>query len=156
MRFSVLEYQRDVRSWQDYNRQSASHFQESYVVFLRQSIHDGHENKDFTWLEKGWHQFYSNTNDGSPFLSFLSMTTCIPLSTAWWMWSCSLSTYHLLKQSRWTLEFSWSNKIGFKCENALKGLETYKKSFSDRNNLQQKQYYLESIFEYTNHDLRTI
>jgi len=38
----------------------------------------------------------------------------------------------------------------------LKGLETYKQSFSDRNNLQQKQYYPESIFEYTNHDLRTI
>jgi len=37
----------------------------------------------------------------------------------------------------------------------LKGLETNEQSFSDRNNLQQKQYNPESIFDYTNHDLRT-
>jgi len=37
----------------------------------------------------------------------------------------------------------------------LKGLKTIKQSFSDRNNLQQKQYNPESMFECTEHDLRT-
>jgi len=111
-------------------------------------------------------KFYC-TNNGSLFLSFFIhdnlQFNCLmdgnlhnPLSTAWWMWSCSVSSYHLSKQSRWTWKFSWSSKQGFKCQKVLKGLETYKKSFSDRNNLQQKQCYPESILEYTNHDLRTI
>jgi len=39
----------------------------------------------------------------------LSMISCISLSTVWWMWSRSVS-YHLSKESRWTLEFSWSNE----------------------------------------------
>ena len=51
--FSILEYQKDVRSRQDYIRQSASHFQKCYLVSLSQSIHDGHENKDFACLAKG-------------------------------------------------------------------------------------------------------
>jgi len=36
-------------------------------------------------------------------------------------------------------EFWRSNKQGFECQKVLKGLETNKQSFSDRNNLQQKQ-----------------
>jgi len=84
----------------------------------------------------------------------LCMTACIPLSTAWWMWSCSVSLFHLPKQTRWTLEFSWSNKHGYKCQKALKGFETYKQSFSDRKKLQQKKYYPESIFGHSNHHLK--
>ena len=90
------------------------------------------------------------------FFRSLSMISCIPLSIVWWMWSRSVSSYHLTnsKQSRLTLEFSWSNK-GFKCQKVLKGLETNKQSFPDRNNLQKKRYNPESIFEWTNHNLRT-
>jgi len=81
------------------------------------------------------------------FFRSLSMISCIRLSTVWWMWSRNVSSYHLSKQCRWTLEFSWSNKQGFKCQKVLKGLETIKQSFSDRNNLQKKPYNPESIFE---------
>ena len=72
------------------------------------------------------------------FFPSLSMVSCILLSTVWWMWSRSVGSYHLFKHSRWTSEFSWSNKQGFKRQEALKGLETNRQLFSDRNILQQK------------------
>ena len=43
--FSILEYQKDVQSCKDYIRQLSSQFQEScYLVFVSQTLHDGHEN----------------------------------------------------------------------------------------------------------------
>jgi len=48
------------------------------------------------------------------------------------MWSRSVSSYHLSKQSRWTLEVSWSNKQGFKRQKVLKDVETNKQSYFDR------------------------
>ena len=69
------------------------------------------------------------------FVHSLSMISCIPLPTAWWFWSRSVNSYHLFEQSLRTLEFSWSNKRGFKSQKVLKGLQTNKQSFSDWNNL---------------------
>jgi len=63
------------------------------------------------------------------------------------MWSRSVGSYHLFKHSRWTSEFSWSNKQGFKRQEALKGLETNRQLLSDRNNLQQKRYNPASILD---------
>ena len=62
------------------------------------------------------------------FFSSLSKTFCIPSSTVWWMWSCGLNSYHLFKQSRWTLEFSWSNKE-FNRQKVLKGLQKINNHF---------------------------
>ena len=126
--FSILEYQKDVRSWQDYIRQLASEFQESYLVLLSRKSSQWPRKERFCLLRKRMTSIIIRITV-LHFLRSLSVISSISLSTDWWMWSRSVSSYHLSKESRWTLEFSWSNKQGFECQKVLKGLLTNKHHF---------------------------
>ena len=145
------------RSWQDYIRTLSSQFQECCIGFLNQNLHDGHE-KNFCLPRKRMISIIVRIM-ALHFFRSLSIIRCIPSSTVWWMWSRSASSYPLLKHSRWTLEFSWSNKQTKKDLDARKFWKVWKqikKIFMidipcKRSNIS---IFPESIFEYTNHDLR--
>ena len=151
--FLILEYQKDVRSWQDYIRQLASQFQESYLVlWIKVFTMATLSRKSSRWPRKERFCLLRRRITSIiirltvlHFFRSLSMISCIPLPTVWWLWSCSVTSYHLFMQSRRTLEISRSNKRGFKCQKVFKGLQTNKQSFSDWNNLWQKLYNPESI-----------
>jgi len=141
--FSILEYQKDVRSWQNYIRQLASQFQERCLVLwikvftmatLSRKPSRWPRKESFCLLRKKITSIIIQLM-ALRFVHSLSMISCIPLPTAWWLWTRSLNSYHLFEQSIRTLEFSWSNKRGFKWQKVLKGLQTNKQSFSDWNNL---------------------
>jgi len=141
--FSILEYQKDVRSWQDYILQLVSQFQERYLVLWIKVFTMATLNRTSSrWPRKeGFYLLRKRIASitirlmALHFFCSLSVISCIPLPTVWWLWSRSVSSYHLFKQSLWTLKFSWSNKRGFKCQKVLKGLQTNKHTFSDWNNL---------------------
>jgi len=141
--FSILDYQKDLRSWQNYIRQLASQFQKRYLVlWMKVFTMATLSRKSSRWTRKERFCLLRKKVTSIVmrlmalrFVHSLSMISCIPLPTAWWLWSRSVNSYHLFEQSLRTSEFSWSSKRGFKCQKVLKGLQTNKQSFSYWNNL---------------------